>query len=142
MPFQKGNKLSLGSNGQIRHLVTLEIVSQLNEVCKNIDGSPTKYKRDKLHRLVRNLITKATIGDDRVLSDGTIVEGTGDTTAILAIIDRIEGRPSQKIVGPDNGPVQVEFKTVEEVHKFLLDRGIDVSRVPPPPLRITDQRDS
>jgi hypothetical protein len=106
-------------------------------VCKNIDGSPSK--RRKLHRLVHNLITKATIGDDRIGPDGKIIEGTGDTTAILAIIDRIEGRPSQKIVGHDDGPVKVEFKTIEEVHMFLLERGIDAMRVPPPPLRIIDQ---
>jgi hypothetical protein len=48
MPFQKGHKFSPGSNGQLRHDVTLEIISQLNEVCKNIDGSRTN--RNKLHR--------------------------------------------------------------------------------------------
>jgi hypothetical protein len=125
-----------------RGVLVRSLVSQLNEVCKNIDGSPTKYKRDKLHRLVRNLITKATIGDDRIGPKGEIIEGTGDTTAILALIDRIEGRPSQKVVGADNGPVKVEFKTVEEVHMFLLERGIDAMRVPPLPLRIIDQGDN
>jgi hypothetical protein len=118
MPFQKGHKLARGSNGQIRHDVTLEMISQLNEVCKNIDGSPSK--RRKLHRLVHNLITKATIGDDRIGPDGKIIEGTGDTTAILAIIDRIEGRPSQKIVGHDDGPVKKAFPAAFDVNSEII----------------------
>jgi hypothetical protein len=52
MPFQKGHKFSPGSNGQKRHDVTLEMISQLNEVCKNIDGTPSKRNRNKLHRLL------------------------------------------------------------------------------------------
>jgi hypothetical protein len=90
--------------------------------------------------LVANLITKATTGDDKIV-EGKLVKGTGDLTAILAIIDRLEGRPAQKIVGPDNGPVKVQYRTVEEVHMYLLGRGIDALRVPPPPvkLKIIDQ---
>jgi hypothetical protein len=65
-----------------------------------------------------------------------IKEGTGDLQAIQEIINRLEGRPSQKIVGPDNGPLQVEFRTLEEVHMFLLERGIDSLRVPPPPMKL------
>jgi hypothetical protein len=33
-------------------------------------------------------------------------------------------------------PLQVEYRTVEEVHMFLLERGIDSLRVPPPPLKL------
>ena len=44
----------------------------------------------------------------------------------------MEGKPKQQITGPDDGPVQIEFKTIEEVHMFLLERGIDSLRVPPP----------
>jgi hypothetical protein len=99
---------------------------------------PRQSRGNSYFGLVRNLLTKATIGDDKIVG-GKIVEGTGDTTAILALIDRVEGRPSQKIVGHDDGPVKVEFKTIEEVHMFLLERGIDAMRVPPPPLRIIDQ---
>jgi hypothetical protein len=135
MPFQKGHKFSPGVNGQLRRDATLELISQLYELIKNADGS----KRPKLHRLIRNLITKATTGDDKVDKDGKIIEGTGDTTAILAIIDRIEGRPSQKITGPDNGPLQIEYKTIEEVHMFLLERGIDSLRVPPPPMKLVSK---
>jgi hypothetical protein len=119
MPFKKGNQLAKGHNGGLRRDPTIELVTQLNELCKNYDGT----KRSKLHRLIRNLITKATTGDDYIdPTTGKMVEGTGDLTAILAIIDRLEGKPSQKIVGPDNGPVQVEYKTIEEVHMFLLER--------------------
>jgi hypothetical protein len=32
--------------------------------------------------------------------------------------------------------VQVEYKTIEEVHMFLLERGIDSLRVPPPPMKL------
>ena len=72
----------------------------------------------------KNLITQATTA--------------GDLTAILAIYDRLEGRPSQKIVGPDNGPLQIEYKTIEEV-MFLLERGIDSLRVPPPPMKLVSK---
>jgi hypothetical protein len=69
--------------------------------------------------------------------DGNIIkEGTGDLAAIQEIINRLEGRPSQRIVGPDNGPVKVEYRTLEGVRMFLLERGIDSLRVPPPPLRV------
>jgi hypothetical protein len=33
---------------------------------------------------------------------------------------------------------EVEFRTIEEVRAFLLERGIDCLRVPPPSLRIVD----
>jgi hypothetical protein len=102
--------------------VTVELVSQLNEMLKCKDG----VDRTKLHRLVKNLITQATTGADVVDEKGNVThEGAGDLQAILAIYDRLEGRPSQKLLGPDNGPVQVEYKTIEEVRMFLLERGID-----------------
>jgi hypothetical protein len=96
--------------------------------------------RTKLHRLVKSLITQATTGADVVDEHGKVIhEGAGDLTAILAIYDRLEGRPSQKIVGPDNGPLQIEYKTIEEVHMFLLERGIDSLRVPPPPMKLVSK---
>ena len=50
---------------------------------------------------------KATTENDVVDADGNIVEeGTGDLQAITEIINRLEGKPSQKITGPDNGPVR------------------------------------
>jgi hypothetical protein len=70
--------------------------------------------------LIKNLITKATTEGDVLDANGKIVkEGTGDLQAIQEIINRLEGRPSQKIVGPNNGPLQVEYRTIEEVHMFL-----------------------
>ena len=111
-------------NGGLRREVTVGLVTQLNEMLKCKDG----VDRTKLHRLVKNLITQATTA--------------GDLTAILAIYDRLEGRPSQKIVGPDNGPLQIEYKTIEEVHMFLLERGIDSLRVPPPPMKLVARTDA
>jgi hypothetical protein len=35
-----------------------------------------------------------------------------------------------------NHPRSVEFKTVEDIRVFLLQRGIDVERLPPPMLHI------
>jgi hypothetical protein len=62
--------------------------------------------------LIKNLITKATTADDVLDKDGNVVkEGTGDLSAIQEIINRLEGKPSQKIVGPDDGPVRVEYRT-------------------------------
>jgi hypothetical protein len=130
-PFQKGNQLAKA--GPMRRDTTIELVTQLNELIKCADGS----KRAKLHRLIKNLIAKATTADDVLDKDGNIIkEGTGDLSAIQEIINRLEGKPSQKLVGPDNGPVRVEYKTIEEVRMFLLERGIDSLRVPPPPMKV------
>jgi len=51
-----------------------------------------------------------------------------------------EGKPRQQVVGPDDGPMQVEYKTIEEVHMFLLNRGIDAARLPPPPLKLVEHK--
>jgi hypothetical protein len=124
MPFQKGH--TLGMKGPMRHDTTIELITQLNEMTKSADG----HKRTKLHRLIKNLITKATTVDDVLDTTGNIIkEGTGDLSAIQEIINRLEGRPSQKIVGPDNGPVRVEYRTIEEVQMFLLERGIVMGRL-------------
>ena len=32
-------------------------------------------------------------------------------------------------MGPDNGPVKVELRTIEEIRMFLLERGIDAERI-------------
>ena len=56
MTFKKGHKHAIGSNGQLRRDLTVELISQLNEVAKDPDG----VNRPKMHRLVRNLITQAT----------------------------------------------------------------------------------
>src|ERR1700737_996476 len=128
MPFQKGNQHA--RKGPMRHDTTIELITQLNELTNYADGS----KRTKLHRLIKNLITKATTADDVLDKDGT-----GDFSANQEIINRLEGKPSQKIVGPDDGPVRVEYRTIEEVRMFLLERGIDSLRVPPPPLKLVSK---
>jgi hypothetical protein len=65
---------------------------------------------------------------------GTWKREKGDLTAILAIIDRLEGRAPQKISVDSESRLEVKLTTVEQVRTFLLERGIDVARVPPPPM--------
>jgi hypothetical protein len=90
MPFQKGNQLAAGHNN-LRRDTTVELVTQLNELIKCADGS----KRTKLHRLIKNLITKATTADDVLDKDGNVIkEGTGDLSAIQEILIG-ETRPPQ-----------------------------------------------
>ena len=79
MPFQKGHQLSKGHNGGLRRDTTIELVTQLNEMVVGKDGK----HRTKLHRLIKNLVTKATTEDDVLDADGkTVKEGTGDLQAI------------------------------------------------------------
>jgi hypothetical protein len=50
--------------------------------------------------------------------------------AIQILFDRGHGRPRQEITGPDNGPVQVEYRSYIEVKQALLSKGIDIDRLP------------
>jgi hypothetical protein len=54
----------------MRHDTTIELITQLNELTNYADGS----KRTKLHRLIKNLITKATTADDVLDKDGNVVK--------------------------------------------------------------------
>jgi hypothetical protein len=138
MPFQKGNQLAKGNSGGMRRDITHELISQLNEVLKY---PKTKETRTYMSRIVHNLIRQAATQGDVFDNDGKLIkEGLGDLTAILAIIDRLEGKPRQQVVGPDDGPMQVEYKTIEEMHMFLLNRGIDAARLPPPPLKLVEHK--
>lgn len=114
---------STGSNR--RQLITMEIISQLNEM------DPSNPKRTLLNRLVKNLIAQATYAFD-IRVKGKVVEGHGDLSAIKEIIDRIEGKPAQRIMGPDDGPAVVMFNTPEEVMQALLSEGIDIKQLPAP----------
>jgi hypothetical protein len=63
----------------MRRDTTIELVTQLNELIKCADGS----KRTKLHRLIKNLITKATTADDVLDANGDVIkENTGDLAAM------------------------------------------------------------
>jgi hypothetical protein len=67
-------------------------------------------KRTKLHRLIKNLITKATTADDVLYTNGNIIkEGTSGLSAIQEIINRLEGTPSQKITGPRRRHVELDW---------------------------------
>ena len=137
MAFQKGNQYAKGGYGGRRPIPTMELIQQLNELCDNYKN--TEPERTKLNRMIENLVTKATTGDDVVDKDGKLVKkGTGDLAAMREIMDRIEGRAAQKIVAVDDGPALKEYNTLEEVHNYLLGCGIDAMRVPPPPLKLID----
>jgi hypothetical protein len=123
MPFQKGHKLARGSNGQLRRDLTVSLISQLNEIVTLPEGGGKRSKMD----LVIGALIKNAIG--------------GDNVAIKEIFDRLQGRVAQRIVGPDDGPVKIEFNTIEEVKAYLLERGIDVERLPNPMRYLEDQRE-
>ena len=42
---------------------------------------------------------------------------------------RLEGKPSQTVTGPNDGPIKVELRTSEDVRIFLLERGIDAESI-------------
>ena len=142
--FKKGHKHGLGSNGQLRRDITIELISQLNEF-DTVNYLPGE-QRLKLHRVVDNLIEKALGRDEYYEEDVSDENGkllhkkgelkkrdTGDLRAIVEIANRLEGRPGRKIVGPDDTPVQEEYTTHEEVRAYFLTRGIDIDKLPPPP---------
>jgi hypothetical protein len=140
--FQKGHKLAIGSRGQIHGDWTIALISQLNEPVDKRQPSVTKSQR-----VVSNLIAHAT-GVDEYDEEGNLVKrGTGDLAAILAILDRVEGRvpratsSSVSQSGSTRQPSSInsENMTIEEIKMFLLERGIDVEKLSSPPI-LTDQR--
>jgi hypothetical protein len=139
-PWPKGNKYGRGSQGQLRRDLTIELISQLNELDHDCNFMPPD-KRLKLNRIVRNLIERACHAGDEFDEKGNLKKpGSGDLAAILAIFDRLEGRPAQRITGSDDGPVQLELRTVADVRTFLMERGIDVDHVPPPTIDMLEDR--
>jgi hypothetical protein len=80
---------------------TMELLAQLDEIVK-YKGPLTKEQRTFKQRIVRNLIRRAACLGDEFDKDGKLIkEGMGDLQAILAIFDRLEGKPKQSITGPD-----------------------------------------
>ena len=131
--FMKGGIPNPTGNNGLRRDLTMELIQQLHE---NMELPRGVRQRNNLHHIIKNLIEQATGKDEYDESGKLIKRDLGDLAAIKEIFDRLEGRPRQQIVGPNDGPVQMEFHTVEEVRMFLLERGIDSLRVPPPPLRL------
>jgi hypothetical protein len=84
--FQKGHKLAIGSRGQIRRDLTIELISQLDEIFDKRTG------QTKLQRVVSNLVAQATGVDEYDEKGNLVKEGTGDLAAIKEILDRVEGR--------------------------------------------------
>jgi hypothetical protein len=143
--FQRGNRIGTEARGQLRSMITSEIIQQLNEV-------DPKTGRSKLQRLVENLIEKATTGDDRYLMETrtrmvngkkvkyqvptkTLVhKGTGDLDAIKEIINRVDGKAVPTTLTPDVPEPKV-YRTMDEIKQAMLAKGIDLDRLPslPPP---------
>jgi hypothetical protein len=89
-------------------------------------------------------IDKAGSEDSGAYTACVLMHRMHDNTFVISHIARGQWgaleRPKQQISGPNDGPVQVQFHTIEEVRLFLLERGIDSLRVPPPPLRLTHDK--
>lgn len=126
--FKKGNKLAKGSNGQIRRDLTIELISQLNEVMDKKHPD-----RIKLQGIVSNLIAHALDHVPILNKDGEEVGvEKGDLTAIIHIFDRLEGKPTLKAEVKGDSHVVHEYRSLEDIRVFLLERGIDAARVPSP----------
>jgi hypothetical protein len=48
------------------------------------------------------------------------------------LVDRGYGKASQQTTGPNDGPLQVEYHSFDEVRAVLLSKGIDYDRLPLP----------
>jgi hypothetical protein len=126
-----------GARGQVRRDLTISLISQLDKM--DIGNEPLSHKkRAYLNRIVENLVLQAA-GQDYVDEKG-YHRDTGDLMAIKEIWDRLEGKAATKIVGPNNEPVDIVFKSMEEIRVFLLDRGIDLLQLPSPMKVIEDYR--
>lgn len=128
--FRKGHTHSKGVDHSTRRSLTICLVSKLNELVK-LD----KVDRKKMDVIVDNLIFQAMYGGPGATynEDGSIkTRGHGDLEAIKEVWNRLEGKPQQKIVGADDGPLQVEYHSYDELKIMLIERkGIDISRLPP-----------
>jgi hypothetical protein len=97
--FQKGGVGNKNGNNGFRRDLTIELVTQLNE----LDAKDPK-KRLRLQRLVANLIERACHAGDifharktKTNKKGDLKkEGPGDLAAILAVFDRLEGKATLK----------------------------------------------
>jgi hypothetical protein len=96
--FKKSHKSAGGicAQGQLRHDVTVELVSQLNEFDHDCDHLPPG-KRLRLNRLVHNLLEKA-CHDGDVYADVLNEDGT-------PVLDK-DGNPKRKFVRPGSGDSQ------------------------------------
>jgi hypothetical protein len=56
---------------------------------------------------------------------------TGDLHAILALFDRLEGKPRQQVEVKEESE-ELEFHTLAEVRNYLLEFGIDIAKLPNP----------
>jgi hypothetical protein len=96
MPFQKGNTLGKEATHQRRDF-TVELLAQLDEIVK-YKLPLTKEQLSFKQRIIRNLLMRAACLGDEFDAEGKLIkEGMGDLQAILAILDRLEGKPAQRV---------------------------------------------
>jgi hypothetical protein len=150
-----GRTIGTGARGQLRNQqLTQILISILNE------ADPTDpQQRPKLYRVCENLIAQATTALDKYKTKtvlrrgkgGKVIEveiktneieekGIGDLMAIKEIFDRIDGKPKQVIVGPNDGPIQIEYRSIEEIRVAMLEKGIDLTALPVPLPQLTQVR--
>ena len=58
----------------------------------------------------------------------------------MAVWERLEGRVGVRPEEEEEGQEKVEYRTIEDVAMYLQERGIDALSVPPPPLRIVNEK--
>lgn len=146
-----GRKIGTGSRGQLRDKeLTQCLISILNE----IDPTDPKQKA-KMYRVCENLVTQATVCYDKmkmrqvtrkkngkvesyeVKTNEIEEKGMGELMAIKEIFDRVDGKPKQTIVGPNDGPVVIEYHGFTEIKVGLLQQGIDIDALPAPTEALT-----
>jgi hypothetical protein len=107
------------------------LIAQLNEQATRVNGK----KSTKLQRMIANLIAKATDAFDVFDANGKLIkEGTGDLAAITEIMNRIDGKPSQKLVGTDDGHSLQLIISASFLLKWPIkvrDPGLDLKSQPP-----------
>lgn len=101
MPFKKGNKIGIGNKGQRdapkkrqeRRMISSAVEEALRKQI-NDGKNPSKY----IDRIATRLVKIAATG-----------KASDAIRAIREIMDRLEGRPAQKVevTGKDRGPIQM-----------------------------------
>lgn len=126
MVWTPENFPKVGANGK-RSDITRVVIQRLYEyekVQRRPDGTvieveKTASRRQNIEALVDTLYELALI--DKELP------------AIIEIWNRVEGRVPQRVVGPDDGPIQIEAKlSREDILLQVLNAGVDVAKLPAP----------
>jgi hypothetical protein len=103
MPFEPGNQEAKKANHKKPRLITQKLIARLNDA----EGVA-------LDRMINAIIAKAQ---------------EGDVPAFREIMDRVEGKPAQAIVGGDEGDSAVQV--VHTIRRIIVDpRHSDGESIP------------